>query len=66
MIIAGYAVNADEGYIYIRGEYTLAQTRLLKAIMQAKEMGFLGQNISQLGFQFRHSRSRRSRSVCLR
>lgn len=45
MIIAGYAVGADEGYIYIRGEYTLAQTRLLNAIKQAKELGFLGENI---------------------
>lgn len=45
MIIAGYAVGADEGYIYIRGEYGLAQTRLLKAILQAKELGFLGKNI---------------------
>ena len=45
MIIAGYAVGADEGYIYIRGEYKLAQTRLLNAIKQAKEMGFLGENI---------------------
>ena len=42
MTIAAYAVGADEGYIYIRGEYALAQTRLLNAIKQAKEMGFLG------------------------
>ena len=39
MTIAGYAVGADEGYIYIRGEYTLAQTRLVQAIMQAKGNG---------------------------
>jgi len=52
MAIAAYAVGADEGYIYIRGEYALAQTRLLKAIMQAKEMGFLGQNIFNSGFNF--------------
>ncbi len=45
MIIAGYAVGADEGYIYIRGEYTLAQERIHLAILQAKEMGFLGKNI---------------------
>lgn len=52
MIIAGYAVGADEGYIYIRGEYTIAQARLLNAILQAKEMGFLGQNIFESGFNF--------------
>jgi NADP-reducing hydrogenase subunit HndC len=52
MIIAGYAVGADEGYVYVRGEYILAQTRLLKAIEQAKEMGFLGKNIFNTGFNF--------------
>jgi NADP-reducing hydrogenase subunit HndC len=52
MVIAGYAVGADEGYIYIRGEYTLAQTRLLNAIMQAKEMGMLGENIFNSGHNF--------------
>ena len=52
MAIAGFAVGADEGLIYIRGEYTLAQTRLLKAIQQAKEMGFLGENIFNSGFNF--------------
>ena len=52
MIIAGYAVGADEGYIYIRGEYTLAQTRLLNAIEQAKEMGLLGENIFASGHKF--------------
>jgi len=52
MIIAAYAVGADEGYIYIRGEYTLAQTRVMKAILQAKEMGFLGENIFNSGLNF--------------
>ena len=52
MAIAGFAVGADEGFIYIRGEYTLAQTRLLNAIRQAKEMGFLGENIFNSGFNF--------------
>ncbi len=42
MAIAGYAVGASEGYIYVRGEYVLAQQRLEKAIQQAKELGFLG------------------------
>ena len=52
MTIAAYSVGADEGYIYIRGEYTIAQARLLNAIMQAKEMGFLGENIFGSEFSF--------------
>lgn len=52
MIIAGYAVGADEGYIYIRGEYTLAQERIRLAIHQAEEMGFLGKNIFGSSFNF--------------
>jgi NADP-reducing hydrogenase subunit HndC len=52
MTIAGYAVGASEGYIYIRGEYTLAQERLLKAIEQAHQYGFLGENIFGSGFNF--------------
>lgn len=52
MAIAGYAVGADEGYIYIRGEYVLAQERLGKAILQAKEMGFLGKNLFGSEFSF--------------
>jgi NADP-reducing hydrogenase subunit HndC len=52
MTIAAYAVGASEGYIYIRGEYTLAQQRLKKAILQAKEMGFLGEHIFGTDFRF--------------
>jgi len=52
MIIAGYALGADEGYIYIRGEYGLAYRRLQHAIEQAKEYGFLGNNIFDTGFNF--------------
>lgn len=52
MTIAGYAVGANQGYIYIRGEYTLAQERLDKAIHQARGMGFLGENIFGSGFDF--------------
>jgi len=52
MAIAAYAVGADEGYLYIRGEYALAQERIQKAIEQAKEMGFLGENIFESGFNF--------------
>lgn len=43
--IAGYAVNADEAFIYVRGEYGLAQRRLENAIRQAREAGLLGRNI---------------------
>jgi NADP-reducing hydrogenase subunit HndC len=52
MIIAGYALGADEGYIYIRGEYGLAFHRLEKAILQAREFGFLGNNIFGKDFNF--------------
>jgi NADP-reducing hydrogenase subunit HndC len=52
MSIAGYAVGADEGYIYIRGEYALARERLEIAITQAKEFGFLGERIFGSDFSF--------------
>jgi len=45
MTIAGYAVNADEAFIYVRGEYVLAQRRLENAIQQAREAGLLGRSI---------------------
>jgi len=52
MLIAAYAVGADEGYIYIRGEYQLAISRMETAIKQAKEFGLIGNNIlgSKLAF----------------
>ena len=53
MTIAAYAVGADEGYIYIRGEYALAQDRLRLAIKQAEETGLLGENIFGSGFSFK-------------
>lgn len=52
MLIAGYAVGATEGYIYVRGEYQLAQQRLKRAIQQAREYGFLGEDIFGTGFRF--------------
>ncbi len=52
MIISGYAVGANQGYIYIRGEYTLAYNRLAKAIQQAYEYGFLGKDIYGTGYNF--------------
>lgn len=52
MTIAAYAVGADEGYIYVRGEYKEALGRLQAAIQQAEEYGLLGENILQSGFSF--------------
>jgi NADH:ubiquinone oxidoreductase subunit F (NADH-binding)/(2Fe-2S) ferredoxin/NAD-dependent dihydropyrimidine dehydrogenase PreA subunit len=52
MIIAGYAVGAKQGYIYVRAEYPLAVKRLQIAIAQAREKGFLGKNILKSGFSF--------------
>lgn len=52
MLLAGYATGADEGYVYIRGEYALAKERLELAITQAKEAGFLGKNIFDSEFSF--------------
>lgn len=52
MAIAAYTVGADEGYIYVRGEYLLAQQRLKKAISQAHEYGMLGKNIFGTNFNF--------------
>ncbi len=53
MLIAGYAVGADEGYIYIRGEYQLAIERIETAIQQASAYGFLGDNILKSDFNFK-------------
>ena len=52
MAIAGYAVGANKGYIYIRAEYPLAIDRLKIAISQAEEIGILGKNILGTGFDF--------------
>ncbi|MDE7264921.1 MAG: NADH-quinone oxidoreductase subunit NuoF, partial [Clostridia bacterium] len=52
MAIAGYAVGADEGYIYVRAEYPIAVERLNIAIKQAREYGLLGKNILGSGFDF--------------
>ena len=53
MMIAGQAINADEGYIYVRSEYPLAIQRLRTAIKQAEEYGMLGENILGFGFNFK-------------
>jgi bidirectional [NiFe] hydrogenase diaphorase subunit len=53
MAIAGYAVGANEGYIYVRAEYPLAVERLKTAIRQAEQHGLLGNNICGSHFSFR-------------
>lgn len=52
MAIAGYAIGADQGYIYVRAEYPIAVERLQIAINQAREYGLLGKNIFDSGFDF--------------
>ena len=52
MMIAGYAIGADMGYIYVRAEYPIAVQRFQKAIDQAREYGILGKNIWGTGFNF--------------
>ena len=52
MIIAGYAIGANKGYAYIRGEYELAVKRFELAIKQAKKFGLLGANIMGSNFSF--------------
>ncbi len=52
MAIAGYAIGADQGYIYVRAEYPIAVNRLEIALEQAREYGLLGNNILDTGFNF--------------
>ncbi len=52
MAIAGYAIGASQGYIYVRAEYPIAVERLQIAIKQAKEYGLLGKDIFGSGFDF--------------
>jgi len=52
MAIAGYAIGANQGYVYVRAEYPIAVHRLQVAINQAKEYGLLGKNIFESGFDF--------------
>jgi len=53
MIIAGYAIGAQQGYIYVRGEYPLAIRRLETAIKQAKKLGVLGSQVMESPFDFK-------------
>ena len=52
MAICGYATGATEGYIYVRAEYQIAVKRLQIAIDEARELGLLGKNIFDSGFDF--------------
>lgn len=52
MLLAGYAVGASKGFVYIRGEYALSIERLEKAIAQARDYGLLGINILESTFGF--------------
>ncbi len=52
MAIAGYAIGASQGYIYVRAEYPIAVERLEIAIAQAREYGMLGEDIFGTGFNF--------------
>lgn len=53
MAIAGYAIGANHGYIYVRAEYPLAIKRLQKAIQQAKKYGLLGSQVFDSPFDFK-------------
>ena len=65
MMIAGYAIGAQNGYFYVRAEYPIAVNRLRKAIKQAEELGLLGDNILGTDFSFRvHIRLGAGAFVC--
>ena len=65
MMIAGYAIGAQNGYFYIRAEYPIAVARLKLAIKQAEELGLIGDNILGTGFNFRvHIRLGAGAFVC--
>jgi len=53
MAIAGYAVGAEQGFIYVRGEYPIAAKRLEKAIRMAERRGLLGGRVMESNFSFR-------------
>ncbi len=65
MVIAGYAIGAQNGYFYVRAEYPIAVNRLKIAIKQAEELGLLGDNILGTDFSFRvHIRLGAGAFVC--
>ncbi len=66
MAIAGYAVGADHGYVYVRAEYPLAVKRLRTAIRQAEARGLLGGNVADSAFEFHVEVRHRCRRVRVR
>ena len=65
MMIAGYAIGAQNGYFYVRAEYPIAVNRLRIAIKQAEDLGLLGDNILGTNFSFRvHIRLGAGAFVC--
>ena len=65
MMIAGYAIGATDGYFYVRAEYPIAVNRLKIAIKELEELGLLGDNILNSGFNFRvHVRLGAGAFVC--
>jgi NADH:ubiquinone oxidoreductase subunit F (NADH-binding)/(2Fe-2S) ferredoxin len=52
MIIGSYAIGAHEGYVYVRAEYPVAVKRLTKAIADAEELGYLGDDVFGAGWEF--------------
>ncbi len=65
MMIAGYAIGATDGYFYVRAEYPIAVKRLKIAIKELEELGLLGDNILNSGFNFRvHVRLGAGAFVC--
>lgn len=65
MIVAGYAIQAGHGVIFLRGEYHLALERLNHAIAEAREVGWLGENILGSGFGFEiHVHASGGRYIC--
>ena len=53
LILGGYAIGADEGYVYVRQEYPLAVENITLAVKQAEEYGLLGENILGTVFHFK-------------
>ncbi len=66
MVIAAYAVGAEDGYIYVRAEYPLSVQRLRMAIEQAEAYGLLGDNILGSGINFHLHINRGRRRIRMR
>ena len=65
MIVAAYAIEADIGYIFLRGEYELCHERLARAIAEAEASNYLGHNILGSGFSFElHLHASAGRYIC--